>query len=190
MFCNPIILGPMPQLRRVALAHHFWGGGLLAMRGTALTGLRAPARRAREQPVRAARARPGGRGPGPARPPAPPAAARWWRAEEAARPPPPRPPEGPPPAAAGLSPPHGRRAMGARPQPPAQGYDAGRAPPLSLAAGMPKLSKEAKQRLQQLFKGSQFAIRWGFIPVVLYLGFRRGADPGMPEPTILSLLWG
>lgn len=57
-------------------------------------------------------------------------------------------------------------------------------------AGMPKLSKEAKQRLQQLFKGGQFAIRWGFIPVVLYLGFRRGADPGMPEPTIWSLLWG
>uniref|UniRef100_A0A8D0EHP6 Mitochondrial import receptor subunit TOM7 homolog n=1 Tax=Strix occidentalis caurina TaxID=311401 RepID=A0A8D0EHP6_STROC len=49
---------------------------------------------------------------------------------------------------------------------------------------MPKLSKEAKQRLQQLFKGGQFAIRWGFIPVVLYLGFKRGADPGMPEPTI------
>ncbi|XP_050794742.1 mitochondrial import receptor subunit TOM7 homolog [Gopherus flavomarginatus] len=53
---------------------------------------------------------------------------------------------------------------------------------------MPKLSKEAKQRLQQLFKGGQFAIRWGFIPVVLYLGFKRGADPGMPEPTILSVL--
>ncbi|XP_015284378.1 PREDICTED: mitochondrial import receptor subunit TOM7 homolog, partial [Gekko japonicus] len=34
---------------------------------------------------------------------------------------------------------------------------------------MPKLSKEAKQRLQHLFKGGQFAIRWGFIPVVLYL---------------------
>ncbi|XP_074756506.1 mitochondrial import receptor subunit TOM7 homolog [Athene noctua] len=63
-------------------------------------------------------------------------------------------------------------------------------PPLSPAAGMPKLSKEAKQRLQQLFKGGQFAIRWGFIPVVLYLGFKRGADPGMPEPTIWSLLWG
>lgn len=44
-------------------------------------------------------------------------------------------------------------------------------PLLSLpAAVMPKLSKEAKQRLQQLFKGGQFAIRWGFIPVVLYLG--------------------
>lgn len=35
---------------------------------------------------------------------------------------------------------------------------------------MVKLSKEAKQRLQQLFKGGQFAIRWGFIPLVIYLG--------------------
>ncbi|XP_051708769.1 mitochondrial import receptor subunit TOM7 homolog isoform X2 [Oryctolagus cuniculus] len=50
---------------------------------------------------------------------------------------------------------------------------------------MVKLSKEAKQRLQQLFKGGQFAIRWGFIPFVIYLGFKRGADPGMPEPTVL-----
>ncbi|XP_014686118.1 mitochondrial import receptor subunit TOM7 homolog [Equus asinus] len=58
------------------------------------------------------------------------------------------------------------------------------------AVAMVKLSKEAKQRLQQLFKGGQFAIRWGFIPLVIYLGFKRGADPGMPEPTVLSLLWG
>uniref|UniRef100_A0A8I3W548 Mitochondrial import receptor subunit TOM7 homolog n=1 Tax=Callithrix jacchus TaxID=9483 RepID=A0A8I3W548_CALJA len=52
---------------------------------------------------------------------------------------------------------------------------------------MVKLSKEAKQRLQQLFKGGQFAIRWGFIPLVIYLGFKRGADPGMPEPTVLRV---
>uniref|UniRef100_A0A3P9N6W3 Mitochondrial import receptor subunit TOM7 homolog n=5 Tax=Cyprinodontoidei TaxID=8087 RepID=A0A3P9N6W3_POERE len=50
---------------------------------------------------------------------------------------------------------------------------------------MAKLSKETKQRLQQLFQCSQFVIRWGFIPTVLYLGFKRGADPGMPEPTLL-----
>ncbi|KAM4685693.1 mitochondrial import receptor subunit TOM7 homolog isoform 2-T2 [Amazona ochrocephala] len=76
--------------------------------------------------------------------------------------------------------------MGSRPPELAQGCKGGCAPPppLSVAAGMPKLSKETKQRLQQLFKGGQFAIRWGFIPVVLYLGFKRGADPGMPEPTI------
>ncbi|XP_065522388.1 mitochondrial import receptor subunit TOM7 homolog isoform X2 [Lathamus discolor] len=79
--------------------------------------------------------------------------------------------------------------MGFRPPALAQGCKGSWAP-LSVAAGMPKLSKEARQRLQQLFKGGQFAIRWGFIPVVLYLGFKRGADPGMPEPTIWSLLWG
>uniref|UniRef100_A0A8C5D3T8 Mitochondrial import receptor subunit TOM7 homolog n=1 Tax=Gadus morhua TaxID=8049 RepID=A0A8C5D3T8_GADMO len=50
---------------------------------------------------------------------------------------------------------------------------------------MAKLSKETKQRLQQVFQCGQFVIRWGFIPTVLYLGFQRGADPGMPEPTIL-----
>uniref|UniRef100_A0A8C0CS52 Mitochondrial import receptor subunit TOM7 homolog n=1 Tax=Balaenoptera musculus TaxID=9771 RepID=A0A8C0CS52_BALMU len=61
---------------------------------------------------------------------------------------------------------------------------------VARAVAMVKLSKEAKQRLQQLFKGGQFAIRWGFIPLVIYLGFKRGADPGMPEPTVLSLLWG
>ncbi|XP_035283693.1 mitochondrial import receptor subunit TOM7 homolog [Anguilla rostrata] len=55
---------------------------------------------------------------------------------------------------------------------------------------MAKISKETKLRLQQVFQCGQFVIRWGFIPTVLYLGFKRGADPGMPEPTILSLLWG
>uniref|UniRef100_A0A2K6S021 Mitochondrial import receptor subunit TOM7 homolog n=1 Tax=Saimiri boliviensis boliviensis TaxID=39432 RepID=A0A2K6S021_SAIBB len=44
-------------------------------------------------------------------------------------------------------------------------------------------------KLQQLFRGSQFAIRWGFIPLVIYLRFKRGADPGMPEPTVLRYLW-
>ncbi|KAF4799208.1 translocase of outer membrane 7 [Turdus rufiventris] len=45
---------------------------------------------------------------------------------------------------------------------------------------MPKLSKEAKQRLQQLFKGGQFAIRWGFIPVVLYLVYFGDEGSGGP----------
>ncbi|MBN3270949.1 TOM7 protein, partial [Polyodon spathula] len=35
---------------------------------------------------------------------------------------------------------------------------------------MPKLSKETKQRLQQVFQYGQFAIRWGLIPTILYLG--------------------
>ncbi|KQL03144.1 translocase of outer membrane 7 [Amazona aestiva] len=45
---------------------------------------------------------------------------------------------------------------------------------------MPKLSKETKQRLQQLFKGGQFAIRWGFIPVVLYLVYFGDEGNGGP----------
>uniref|UniRef100_A0A8C8S6D1 Mitochondrial import receptor subunit TOM7 homolog n=1 Tax=Pelusios castaneus TaxID=367368 RepID=A0A8C8S6D1_9SAUR len=51
---------------------------------------------------------------------------------------------------------------------------------------MPKLSKEAKQRLQQLFKGGQFAIRWGFIPVVLYLGECGPGDGPSPEPAVMD----
>ncbi|XP_035577882.1 mitochondrial import receptor subunit TOM7 homolog [Zalophus californianus] len=52
---------------------------------------------------------------------------------------------------------------------------------------MVKLSHEAKQKLQQLLEGGQFAIRGGFLPLVIYLGFKGGvADPGMPEPTVLS----
>uniref|UniRef100_A0A1A7YHZ9 Mitochondrial import receptor subunit TOM7 homolog n=1 Tax=Iconisemion striatum TaxID=60296 RepID=A0A1A7YHZ9_9TELE len=61
---------------------------------------------------------------------------------------------------------------------------------INVRIDMAKLSKESKQRLQQLFQCGQFVIRWGFIPTVLYLGFKRGADPGMPEPNLLSLLWG
>uniref|UniRef100_A0A2K6EHW4 Uncharacterized protein n=1 Tax=Propithecus coquereli TaxID=379532 RepID=A0A2K6EHW4_PROCO len=49
---------------------------------------------------------------------------------------------------------------------------------------MVKLSKEAKERLQQLFKAASL------IPLMIYLGLKRDADPGMPEPTVLSLLWG
>ncbi|XP_032774054.1 mitochondrial import receptor subunit TOM7 homolog [Rattus rattus] len=55
---------------------------------------------------------------------------------------------------------------------------------------MVKMSKAATQRPLQLFKGGQFAIRWGFISLVIYLGFTRGEDPGLPESSVLSLLWG
>ncbi|XP_048213344.1 mitochondrial import receptor subunit TOM7 homolog [Perognathus longimembris pacificus] len=55
---------------------------------------------------------------------------------------------------------------------------------------MVMMSKEARQRLQQHFKNSQFTIYRGFIPLVIYLGFKRGADPRMPEPTVLILSWG
>ncbi|XP_047587500.1 mitochondrial import receptor subunit TOM7 homolog isoform X2 [Lutra lutra] len=55
---------------------------------------------------------------------------------------------------------------------------------------MVKLSREAKQRLQQPFKGGQFASLWNLIPLMICLGFRRGADPGMSKPTLFSLLRG
>ena len=48
---------------------------------------------------------------------------------------------------------------------------------------------EDKPKLWQLFKGSQFAMCWGFIPLVICLGFKRHADPEMSKPSILSLLW-
>ncbi|XP_006874475.1 PREDICTED: uncharacterized protein LOC102829790 [Chrysochloris asiatica] len=54
---------------------------------------------------------------------------------------------------------------------------------------MVKLSKEAKQRLQQLFKSGQVAIRWGFIPLVIYLGLKSVTNPAMPKPPALSLVW-
>lgn len=60
---------------------------------------------------------------------------------------------------------------------------------------MVKLSKEAKQRLQQLFKGGQFAIRWGFIPLVIYLGQYEknlggvGREAGAEAETPF-LVWG
>uniref|UniRef100_A0A8C8RNG2 Translocase of outer membrane 7 kDa subunit homolog n=1 Tax=Pelusios castaneus TaxID=367368 RepID=A0A8C8RNG2_9SAUR len=46
---------------------------------------------------------------------------------------------------------------------------------------MLKLSKESKERLQKLFKGSQFAICWGFIPHHALSGLFR-------EPQILECL--
>ncbi|XP_014414043.1 mitochondrial import receptor subunit TOM7 homolog [Camelus dromedarius] len=52
---------------------------------------------------------------------------------------------------------------------------------------MVKQGKAAKQGLPQLFKSHQFATHWGFTPLMMYLGFKRGAA-GMAEPTIVSLL--
>ncbi|XP_036351810.2 mitochondrial import receptor subunit TOM7 homolog [Ochotona princeps] len=55
---------------------------------------------------------------------------------------------------------------------------------------MGKLSQRAKQRLQQLSKGGQCIIPCGIVSLVVCLDFKRGADPGMPEPTVLGLVWG
>uniref|UniRef100_A0A3Q0R0I8 Mitochondrial import receptor subunit TOM7 homolog n=1 Tax=Amphilophus citrinellus TaxID=61819 RepID=A0A3Q0R0I8_AMPCI len=50
---------------------------------------------------------------------------------------------------------------------------------------MAKLSKESKQRLQQLFQCGQFVIRWGFIPTVLYLV----VTSGLPLPRVVTSIF-
>ncbi|KAH8356196.1 hypothetical protein KR200_006109 [Drosophila serrata] len=51
------------------------------------------------------------------------------------------------------------------------------------------LSEETKERLKVVLNAMETTVAWGFIPFVLFLGFRRGADPDMPPLTILNLLW-
>ena len=55
---------------------------------------------------------------------------------------------------------------------------------------MAKLSPEAKKRLSSVLNVARVTFQYGFIPVVLYLGFKRGADEGMPSLGLESILWG
>lgn len=50
---------------------------------------------------------------------------------------------------------------------------------------MVSLNKETKKRIQVVLGAAKTTFYWGFIPLVIYLGLKRGADPGMPEPTLL-----
>jgi len=54
---------------------------------------------------------------------------------------------------------------------------------------MLNLSKDTKRRISTVTTLAKTTFHWTFIPVVLYLGFKQGAEPGMPPLTILSLLW-
>ncbi|XP_037946137.1 mitochondrial import receptor subunit TOM7 homolog [Teleopsis dalmanni] len=51
------------------------------------------------------------------------------------------------------------------------------------------LSNDAKDRLEFIFNIIKTTFHYGFMPFVLYLGFRKGPEPGMPPLTLLSLLW-
>ncbi|XP_019877928.1 mitochondrial import receptor subunit TOM7 homolog [Aethina tumida] len=51
------------------------------------------------------------------------------------------------------------------------------------------LSEGVKQRLSVVIELGKTVFHYGFIPTVVYLGFQKGADPGMPEITLSSLLW-
>ncbi|SPP73923.1 mitochondrial import receptor subunit TOM7 homolog [Drosophila guanche] len=52
-----------------------------------------------------------------------------------------------------------------------------------------ELSEGVKDRLGAVVGVVQTTFHWGFVPMVLYLGFTKGAEPGMPPLSILSLLW-
>ncbi|KAL0108114.1 hypothetical protein PUN28_015012 [Cardiocondyla obscurior] len=51
------------------------------------------------------------------------------------------------------------------------------------------LRPTTKQRLAIVVNVTKFMFQWGFIPAILFLGFSKGADPGMPELTFMNLLW-
>ncbi|XP_023029942.1 translocase of outer membrane 7 [Leptinotarsa decemlineata] len=51
------------------------------------------------------------------------------------------------------------------------------------------LSEGTKQRLALVIDAAKTIFHYGFIPTVLYLGFQKGADPGMPEIHVTNLLW-
>jgi len=51
------------------------------------------------------------------------------------------------------------------------------------------ISDGAKDRIGTVVTVCKTAFHWGFMPTVIYLGFQKGAEPGMPELSIASLLW-
>ncbi|CAP31258.1 Protein CBR-TOMM-7 [Caenorhabditis briggsae] len=57
-----------------------------------------------------------------------------------------------------------------------------------------KLSPATKSFIGKTVDVSTLAIQWGFVPFVVYLGFKKGAEPmpnGQVIPlTVMSLLWG
>ncbi|VDI79801.1 Hypothetical predicted protein [Mytilus galloprovincialis] len=69
---------------------------------------------------------------------------------------------------------------------------------------MADMSPEAKKRLSSVLKLVRVTFQYGFIPTVLYMGnlgfrnkktkssigFKRGADEGMPPLELASILWG
>ncbi|PRD32312.1 UNVERIFIED_CONTAM: Mitochondrial import receptor subunit TOM7-like protein [Trichonephila clavipes] len=48
------------------------------------------------------------------------------------------------------------------------------------------MNPETKKRIANVFAIVKTAFHWGFIPTVVYLGYKKGADPGMPPITALS----
>ncbi|XP_065216705.1 mitochondrial import receptor subunit TOM7 homolog [Planococcus citri] len=51
------------------------------------------------------------------------------------------------------------------------------------------MNSDVRSRISFLFGIMRVTFHWGFIPTIIYLGFQKGADPGMPSFSLLSLLW-
>ena len=51
------------------------------------------------------------------------------------------------------------------------------------------MSPDALNRLNRVISLFKTGFHWGFLPTVLYLGFRKGSEPGMPPLTLASILW-
>lgn len=60
--------------------------------------------------------------------------------------------------------------------------------PGGLARTGKKSTDDIKRRLQSVLSYSPYAIYFGFIPVVIYLGFKLGPDPNTPEFSLVNLL--
>lgn len=51
------------------------------------------------------------------------------------------------------------------------------------------LSKGSLERLNKIVNVAKTVVHVGFVPTILYLGFQKGADPGMPPLTLANLFW-
>jgi import receptor subunit TOM7 len=51
-----------------------------------------------------------------------------------------------------------------------------------------KSTDDIKRRLQSVLGYSPYAIYFGFVPLVIYLGFKLGPDPNAPEFSLINLL--
>ena len=48
---------------------------------------------------------------------------------------------------------------------------------------------DSLERLNKIVNVAKTVVHVGFVPTILYLGFQKGADPGMPPLTLANLFW-
>lgn len=51
-----------------------------------------------------------------------------------------------------------------------------------------KSTNNMKRRLQSVISYTPYGIYYGFVPLVIYLGFKLGPDPGTPDFSFVNLL--